>query len=46
MDKWFNPSAPGHNGRHFGDDIFQRILLNQNFEFRLNVNNSNNPALV
>ena len=27
---WFNLSPPGQNARHFPDDIFKRIFLNEN----------------
>ena len=26
----FNSSPPGQNGRHFADDMFKRIFLNEN----------------
>ena len=38
MLQGFNSSPPGQNGRHFADDMFKYILLNENvtkFRFRL-----------
>ena len=31
----FNTLRPRPNDRHFADDIFKRIFLNENYEFRL-----------
>ena len=28
--QWINSSPPGQNGRHFADDIFKCIFLNEN----------------
>ena len=37
---WFNTLRPRQNGRHFADDIFKCIFLNENLLMH------NNPALV
>ena len=30
-DMYINSSAPGQNGRHFADDTFKCILMNEEF---------------
>ena len=52
--KCINTSRPGQNGRHFADDTFKRIFLNENFRISIKISlkfvpkgpNNNNPALV
>ena len=56
LDKivWFNTLRPRQNGRHFADDIFKRIFMNENVGISINIslklvpkNLINNiPALV
>ena len=49
-----NSSPPGQNGRHFADDIFKRVFLNEkvriliriSLKFVTKVPNDNNQALV
>ena len=51
---WFNTLKPRQNGRHFPDDIFKRIFLNQNFRIPIDISLkfvpngpiNNIPALV
>ena len=51
---FFNSSSPGQNGRHFTDDIFKRIFLNQNVRIVIKISLkfvpkgpvNNIPALV
>ena len=50
----FISPSPGQNGRHFVDDIFKRIFLNENARFLTKISPKflaegpiyNNPALV
>ena len=50
----FNTLRPRQNGRHFPDDIFKRIFLNENVKFSINISLkfvprgpiNNIPALV
>ena len=50
----YNSSPPGQNGRHFADDIFRCIFMNEKFyilfeislKFLPNGLIDNNPALV
>ena len=50
----FISSSPGQNGRHFVDDVFKRIFLNENARFLTKISLKflaegpiyNNPALV
>ena len=52
--KKFNSSLPGQNGRHFADNVFRCILLNENFHILTEISLKcvpegpidNNPALV
>ena len=49
-----NPSPPGQNGRHFADDSFKCIFMNENFRILIEISPKfvskgpidNNPALV
>ena len=34
---WYNPLRPRQNGRHFADDIFKRIFINQNIWFSIKI---------
>ena len=50
----FNSLAPGQNGRHFADDIFRCIFVNENFLILIKISQkfvpkgpiSNNAAFV
>ena len=52
--QWVNTLRPRHNGRHFADDIFKCIFLNENawislkisLKFVPRVQINNNPAMV
>ena len=52
--QWVNSSPPGQNGRHFADDIFRCIFVNENFYILVKISLKfvpkgpidNNPALV
>ena len=52
--QWVNSSSPGQNGRHFADDIFKCIFLNEKVWFLTEISLKfvpkgpidNNPALV
>ena len=35
--QWVNTSPPGQNGRHFADDIFKCIFLNENVQISLKI---------
>ena len=49
-----NSSSPGQNGRHFADDIFKCIFMNENVRISIQISLKfvpkgpidNNPALV
>ena len=49
-----NSSPPGQNGRHFADDIFRCIFVNEKFHILIKISekfvhkgpNDNNPAFV
>ena len=51
---WINSSPPGQNGRHFADDIFRSIFMNEKFSILNKISlkfvphgpTDNNPALV
>ena len=52
--RWFNTLRPGQNGRHFPDDIFKSIFLNENVRISISISLkfvlkgpiSNIPALI
>ena len=52
--KIFNPSFPGQNGRHFADDIFRYIFVNEHFCILIKISMKfvhkgpidNNPAKI
>ena len=51
---FINTMRPRQNGRHFPDDIFKCIFLNENVEISIKISlkfvpkgpNNNNPALI
>ena len=51
---FINSSPPEQNGRHFADDIFKRIFLNEKVRILITISlrfvlkglNDNNPTLV
>ena len=52
--EWNFNISPGHNGRHFSDDIFRCIFVNEKFSIVIKIPlkfvpkgpSGNNPALV
>ena len=54
LDYFINSSPPGQNGRHFADDIFRCIFVNENFCILIKISLKfvakspidNRPALV
>ena len=51
---WLHSSPPGQNGRHFADDVFKCIFMNEKFHISVQISLKfisedpidNNPALV
>ena len=54
LEQWVNSFLPGQNGRHFADDTFKGIFLNENERISIKISLKfvpkdpidNNPALV